>query len=44
MARAADPQRLNVPGRRKRSMLPKVRLDPDTFGRLEKWVGVPAGV
>lgn len=34
MARADETQRLNVPGRRKRSMLPKVRLDPDTFGRF----------
>jgi uncharacterized membrane protein len=26
--------RLNVPGRRKRSALPRVRLDPDTFGKF----------
>jgi uncharacterized membrane protein len=34
MARADDPHRLNVPGRRKRSMLPKVRMDRDAFGRF----------
>ena len=32
MARAEDAQRLNVPGRRKRSLLPTIKVDRDTFG------------
>ena len=34
MARSDEPQRLNTPGRRKRSLLPKIRLDRDAFGRF----------
>ena len=35
MARAErEPQRLNTPGRRKRSMLPAVQLDRDAFGQF----------
>lgn len=31
-------ERLNTPGERKRSLLPKVELDPDSFGRFAEWV------
>ncbi len=35
MARAAsDSDRLNVPGRQKRSVLPRVKLEQDTFGKF----------
>ena len=35
MARSdREPQRLNVPGRRRRSMLPRVRIERDAFGRF----------
>ena len=34
MARPDESLRLNTPGRRKRSLLPKVRLDRDAFGRF----------
>ena len=35
MARAArDPERLNTPGRRRRSTLPRIKLDRDAFGKF----------
>ncbi len=35
MARAArDPERLNTPGRRRRSTLPTIKLDRDAFGKF----------
>lgn len=35
----AEPrERLNVPGSRKRQLLPKVELDSDSFGRFAEWV------
>ena len=35
MARAArDPERLNTPGRRRRSTLPRLKLDRDAFGKF----------
>ena len=37
MARAPrdrDPDRLNVPGRRKRSAIPRIKMDRDTFGKF----------
>ncbi len=34
----AERERLNTPGSRKRSILPKVELDSDSFGRFAEWV------
>ena len=35
MAKAArDPERLNTPGRRRRSTLPRIKLDRDAFGKF----------
>lgn len=34
----AERDRLNTPGTRKRSLLPRVQFDPDSFGRFAEWV------
>lgn len=34
----AERERLNTPGSRKRSILPEVELDSDSFGRFAEWV------